>query len=83
MDNYNIIAELELYTTNNSILIIDVYGKLSRINAPAIAKCILCIEGYLVGDNVEITAFKISMDLRLVYVIEGKAYYHCYFEILF
>lgn len=82
MDNYNIIADLEQYTNYNSILIISKDGKLIRLFIPVVTMCIIPIADWKPGDFGEITAFKISSDLRLVYTIQDKGFYHSYFEII-
>ncbi|MFH5883677.1 hypothetical protein ACG2F4_05150 [Halalkalibaculum sp. DA3122] len=39
------------------------------------------MDSYMVGEELEVVNVKISLDLDLIYVIDGTGYYHYYFSI--
>jgi hypothetical protein len=70
----------QITLSTNSLLIINKTG-LKRLQCPFNAICILMIDIYLVGDQVSVIAVKTASNQRLVYIIQGKAYFHHYFVI--
>lgn len=72
--------ELKIYCGSNSVLVVNKTG-IFRLFCPFTAVCILNIEHYSMGQEITVSAVKMSFDFKLVYVIQGKGYYHSYFSI--
>jgi len=66
--------------SGNSILVINNHG-IYRLFCPFKAICIKQVECFKVGEELIVIAVKTSLNCKLVYVIQDKAYYHSYFII--
>ena len=77
------IEELFKVCKTDSILIIKDKGQLVRIYCPFLVKVIITVPPLNEGDIKQVTAVKVSLELIDVYIIEGKAYYHFNFSIIF
>ena len=64
-----------------SIVILGPNGVLRRINTPFWVYCIKDVGELKIGDVVGVIAVRISFDLKMVYIINGKAYYYFNFRI--
>lgn len=77
--NKNQITQIGRLGTN-SILVVCKEG-IFRLYCPFKATCITAIESYSIGQVVTVISVKMSPNQRLVYVIQGKGYYHSSFLI--
>jgi len=77
-----LIDEINRYCPTDSLLVIDRHGVLIRIHCPIRVQVTHSMGDFLEGQVVLVSAVKMSLDLKLVYVIDGKAFYHHYFRIL-
>ena len=64
----------------NSILVICKEG-IFRLYCPFKATCIVAVESYTIGQVVTVISVKMSPDYKLVYIIQGKGFYHSSFMI--
>lgn len=69
-----------MYCGSNSILVVNNIG-IYRLFCPFKATCIIQVESYVIGQVITVLAVKMSHDFKLIYLIQGKAYYHYYFMI--
>ncbi len=77
-----LIDEINRYCSPDSLLVINRNGELIRIHCPFRVRVIHSVGDFRQEQVVMVSAVKMSPDLKLVYVIDGKAYYHHYFRIL-
>lgn len=77
-----LIDEINHYCSPDSLLIVDSHGMLVRIHCPFRVIVNQSVGDLHTGQLVSVMAVKMSLDLKLVYVIDGTAYYHHYFRIL-
>lgn len=82
MDSREYIRELFRVVSIDSILVIDLRGKLHRIHCPFRAIVVIPVGVYDTGVVVLVEAVKMTEDLKDVYIVEGKAYYLVYFQVL-
>lgn len=75
-------AELLKYCSPYSILVVTWYGKLKTLNCPIKVKLIQSIGLLVKGDYATVEKIMLSSSGKTVFIIEGKAYYHHYFDIL-
>ena len=80
MQNKKKIEDINKYCKPNSILIITNDGILKRLFVPFKVVCLVAVSSIQKDDVVVVSAVKISLELILVYVINGKAYYYYYFN---
>ena len=73
--------EISRYCSPDSLLVVDRNGELIRIHCPFRVKVIRSVGDFREGQVVSVMAVKMSPDMKMVYVIDGKAYYHHYFSI--
>jgi len=76
------IQELFKYVSTGSILYVDKQGRLRRIYCPFKVIVIQWIPNHSIGDKVSVEAVKITLELKEVYIIKGKAYYVYNFRII-
>jgi len=76
------LKELLKHVKSDSILIIDSESKLKRIYCPFNVIVIRLIPDLMVGDIAVVDAVKITLELKDVYIIRGKAYYIWNFKII-
>jgi hypothetical protein len=81
-DNKQIIADLNQYCDPRSILILDKDGKLRRIQCPFKVVTLCTFHIYSANVTVEVSAVKITLELLLVYVVEGVAFPYYLFRIV-
>ena len=81
-ENEKYISELFKIVKTNSILIINAEGKLIRIYCPFEVEVIEQLKDLNIGDVVWVEAVKMTLALKDVYIIKGRAYYIWYFQIL-
>jgi hypothetical protein len=80
--NEKYIRELFKIVGMDSILIIDKAGKLARLYCPFEVVVIGLLPDFRVGDIVWVEAVKMTVTLKDVYIIQGKAYYVWNFKIM-
>lgn len=79
--NEEYLKELLKHVKSDSILVIDAEDKLRRIYCPFIVLVIRLVPGLMVGDIASVEAVKITIELKDVYIIRGRAYYVYNFKI--
>lgn len=79
MDKNNL-KELSKICSPNSILVLNNKG-IYRLFVPFKATCIIEVGIHTIGQEVTIIAVKMSQDFKLIYIIQGKGYFHHYFVI--
>ena len=77
------IEEIFKHCKTDSILIINKWGRLERLQCPFIVVTIKDVPPLGEGDVVMVTAVRMSMELIDVYIIRTKAYYHYNFILYF
>jgi hypothetical protein len=76
------ISELMKHCDPYSILVVGTQGQLIRLFCPFNVVVVLPV-GYLVkGDVYYVDAVKVTLELRDVYIIQGKAYYIVHFKVI-
>jgi len=80
--NQKDLVELLKYSSPYSILVVTYKNELVELFCPFTVKIKQDIGELLKGDNVSVSLVKLSTNLKTVFVIEDKAYYYFYFEIL-
>lgn len=76
-----LIDDINKFTSSESLLVHTKSKGLIRLYCPFTVKVIQSVDSYMVGDQLEVVNVKVSPDLKLVYIISGKGYYHYYFSI--
>jgi hypothetical protein len=76
------LSEISKYCSVNSLLIITKEGKLIRLSCPFQVQVVKTVWAFQEGDRLTVLAVKISPDLKLVYMIKDRGYYHYCFMIL-
>ena len=69
------IQDLLTYVKSDSILVINHKNEIRRVYCPFKVIVIRLIPDYMVGDLAVVDAVKITLELKDVYIIRGKAYY--------
>lgn len=82
MDNEKYIQELFKLVKEDSILVIDMKGALRRIYCPFNVICLVAFPDIPEGKKVAVEAVKMTLSVKEVYIINGKAYFIIYFKIL-
>lgn len=82
MDNEKYIRELLKWVEEDSIMVIDKKGHLRRIYCPFKAICLVKFPDINKGEKVAVMAVKLTMSVKEVYIIRGRAYFIIYFRIL-
>lgn len=75
------ISEFMKWVDPYSILVIADYGLLRRLYCPFTVEVIIPVGELQSGDVVSVDAVKITLELKDVFIIEGKAYYIIHFRI--
>ncbi|WP_417876418.1 hypothetical protein [Winogradskyella sediminis] len=75
-------AELFKYCSPYSILVVTWYGKLKTLNCPITVKLIQSIGLLNKGDFAKVEKVMLSSSGKTVFIIDKKAYFHHYFDIL-
>lgn len=81
-ENEKYVRELFKYVKTDSILVISADGNLIRIYCPFEVEVIGILPDLKVGDIVWVEAVKMTLTLKDVYVIKGKAYYVWFFKMI-
>ena len=77
------ILELFKIVSTTSILVVNQYGRIKRINCPFRVIALEDIPPYIItGDFYYVEAVKMALDLKEVFIIQGKGYYIRYFQII-
>lgn len=81
--NRNYILELFKIVSTASILVIDSQGNLKRLYCPfKVVAVVSSPPQIIVGEIYYVESLKMTLELKEVYIIEGKAYYIWYFKIM-
>lgn len=75
-------AELFKYCSPYSILVVTWYGKLKILNCPITVKVLIDIGLLNKGSYAKVDKVMLSSSGKTVFVIDRKAYFHHYFDIL-
>jgi hypothetical protein len=82
MDQTRYIEEISKYCDPFSMLVIGDKGQLMRIYCPFPAVVVYPVGTLEKGNVVSVEAVKLTLELKDVYIIDGKAYYLIHFRIL-
>lgn len=80
--NEKYIRQLFKYVESNSILVIDKAGNLRRIYCPFRVEVLQDMPPLKKGDIVYVEAVKMTIEIKEVYLIHGRAYYSVAFKVL-
>jgi len=81
--NRKYILELFKIVSTTSILVVDQYGRIRKINCPFRVIALDDIPpGIITGDLYRVDFVKMALDLKEVFLIQGKGYYIRYFQII-
>ena len=80
--NQKDLVELLKYSSPYSILVVTYKNELVELFCPFTVYVKQDIGELKEGENASVTMVKLSTNLKTVFVIEEKAYYYFYFEIL-
>lgn len=81
--NREYILELFKIVSTTSILVVDRNGNLRRLHCPFKVVAIVELPPQItVGASYMVDAVKMTLELKEVYIIEGKGYLICYFKII-
>ena len=78
----NELAELFEYCSPKSIMVLTWYGKLKTLYCPITVIVREKVGNLAIGDYLKVSAVKLSSSGKTVFIIEGRAYYYYYFDIL-
>lgn len=76
MDKKKYIKELFEQVDTHSILLINQYNQLIRLNVPFTVLVVREAPGLRTGDLGSVTAIKMGLELIDIYVVNGKPYYY-------
>jgi hypothetical protein len=77
------ILELFKIVSTTSILVVYQYGRVKKINCPFRVIALEDIPSDIItGDFYQVEAVKMALDLKEVFIIQGKGYYIRYFRIM-
>jgi hypothetical protein len=77
------ILELFKIVSTTSILVLNQYGRIKKINCPFRVFALEDIPPDIItGDFYKVDFVKMALDLREVFIINGKGYYIQYFQII-
>jgi hypothetical protein len=79
--NENTLKEIGRVCSNNSILVASKDG-IYRLFCPFKAICVKEVAIYSIGQEITVIEVKMDFSYKLVYIIQGKAYFHHYFKII-
>ena len=82
MSKEEYLKELLKWVSSDSLLVIDKKGALRRIYCPFKAVCLVEFPDINKGEKVAVMAVKLTMSVKEVYIIKGRAYFIIYFRIL-
>ena len=82
MDQTKYLEEISKFCDPLSILVLDEKGQLLRIYCPFPVVVMKPVGGLDTGDIVYVQAVKLTLELKDVFIINGRAYYLFYFRIL-
>jgi len=81
--NRKYILELFKIVSTTSILVVDQYGGIKKINCPFRVIALDDIPPDIItGDFYQVEAVKMALDIKEVFIIKGKGYYIRYFQII-
>ena len=76
-----LIDDIIQFTSSDSLLVHTKKNGLMRLYCPFTVKVVQSVDTFVMGQQVEVVRIKISSSLKLIYVINGKGYYHYQFSI--
>jgi hypothetical protein len=77
------ILELFKIVSTTSILVVNQHGRIKRLNCPFRVIAIDDVPPDIItGDFYMVEAVKMALDLKEVFIINGKGYYIRYFQII-
>jgi hypothetical protein len=81
--NRKYILELFKIVSTTSILVVDQYGRIKRVNCPFRVIAIDDVPpDIIIGDFYMVEAVKMALNLKEVFIINGKGYYIRFFQII-
>ena len=82
MDKRKYILDLFSHVSMDSVLVITGEGILQRLYCPFLVVAVIDIPPFKKDDTAEVTAIKMTLELKEVYIISQKAYFIWYFKII-
>jgi hypothetical protein len=76
------LAELLKYSSPKEIYVITHYNVLKRIFCPFQVVVLQAIGKLQEGEVALVTEVKVTLGIKMVFIINNKAYYYCYFDII-
>jgi hypothetical protein len=77
------ILELFKIVSTTSILVVNQYGRIKKINCPFKVIALDDIPpDIIIGDFYYVETVKMALDLKEVFIIQGKGYYIQYFQFI-
>jgi len=81
MDREKYLRELMEWIDPYSILVLDENDELQQLHCPFKVIVVVSVGEYTIGDVLVVEVVKLTIDLRDVYVINGKAFYVTHFRL--
>jgi hypothetical protein len=81
MDKEKYLQELLKWVSSDSLLVIDKSSNLRRIFCPFKVICLVEFPDIYEGEKVSVEAIKLTVAVKMVYIIRGTAYHIAYFMI--
>lgn len=75
MDKELYLQDLLKWVSSDSLLVIDLSGKLQRLNCPFKVICLINFPAINKGEKVSVEAVKLTVEIKEVYIIRGTAYH--------
>lgn len=76
------LAELLKYCSPNHLYVITWDNRLFRLECPFKVLVLENIGAFEKNEIVDVEKVKVTLELKTIYIIKGKAYYYYYFDIL-
>ncbi|SHE78344.1 hypothetical protein SAMN05444377_101235 [Flavobacterium fontis] len=80
--NQNQLAELLKYSSPRVIYVVTWNNLLKKVICPFKVRVIKAVGTHKKGKIIWVEEVKVTLELKTVFIIEGKAYYYFYFEII-
>ena len=80
--NMRFLRELFSIVSTDSILVMTSKGDLKRLHCPFMVISKIDFPEFNAGDTVQVDAVKVTLELKDVFIIKGKAYYVWFFRIM-
>lgn len=82
MNNSEYLNEFLKYVSTDSILVVTAKGELIRLYCPFKVKALVAFPELPLGGTAQVTKIQLTPDAKDVFIIEGKAYYATFFQLV-